>query len=142
MAILGPFLNGYITVNGQNYSAFCTKITVTTGRDTEDVTAMGATNKAYVLSLGDATIEAEFLQEYASGAASIDAALWALNQGSSTFVVEVRPVNTGRAVTNPAYLMTSLLPEYTPLDGKVADVAIVKTKFINGAAAGMTRVTA
>jgi flagellar basal body P-ring protein FlgI len=134
------FTNGFITVNGVDLSNHCSKITVTSAKDTVEVTAMGAVNKAYVLGLGDGTISADFFQDFA--AASVDATLFPLHSAGSTFTVEVRPVNAARSATNPAYIMTALLPEYSPLDGSVGDAPSITVNFTNGAQTGLTRATA
>lgn len=134
------FTNGFITVNGVDLSNHCSQITVNDAKDTVDVTAMGATNKAYAVGLGDATISADFFQDFAAG--SVDATLWPLHSGGGTFTVEVRPQNAARSTTNPAFIMTALLPEYSPLDGSVGDASAITVSFVNGAQAGLTRATA
>ena len=139
MAIIGAFTNGYILVNAVDLSDHCDRIVVKTNRAPLNATGMGAINSVWILGLGDATIEADFFADFA--AAKTDQTLWPLQQGATTFAVEVRPVNAARSVTNPAYLMTCLLPEYTPIDGKTGDLLNTTVVFVNGAAAGLTRAT-
>jgi hypothetical protein len=87
MAIMGAWTNGYISVNGVDLSNHATSITVETTRDDVDVTAMGAVNKVHSPGLGDATITATFLQDYAAG--SVDATLSAQTGSTTPFTVEV-----------------------------------------------------
>lgn len=140
MAILGPWLNGYITVAGVNLSDHATALAVETTRDEVDVTAFGAVQKVTMPGLGDGTMTATFLQDYAAG--SVDATLAAQSLVSVGFVVEIRPVNGARSVTNPGYVMTALMYGYNPVSGGVGDAATVDVTFRNAAQTGIQRLTA
>jgi hypothetical protein len=139
MAIIGAFTNGYISVNGINLSDHATSITVETTRDEVDVTAMGAVQKVTTPGLGDATITATFLQDYAAG--SVDATLSGLATSSTPFTVEVRPTPGGRSATNPGYTLSALMYGYTPLDGSVGDALAITTSFRNASQTGLQRLT-
>jgi hypothetical protein len=139
MAIVGPFLNGYISVNGVNLSDHATSISVETTRAEVDVTAMGAANTVNNPGLGDATISVTFLQDFAAG--SVDATLSALSSSNTPFTVEVRPVNGARSATNPGYSMSSLMYGYSPVAGGVGDAMTVDITFRNAAQAGLSRLT-
>lgn len=129
--------NAYVLVNGVDLSDHCSKVTTEDKRDSVDVTAMGATNKAVAKGLGDATIKLDFFQDFA--AAKVHATLQPLIGSSSTVAVEVRPTNAARSATNPAILLAgALLMNYSGLDGKVGDASAISAEFQNGSAAGMT----
>jgi hypothetical protein len=140
MAILGAFTNAYISVNGVDLSNHCTTVSVETTRDEVDVTAMGATQKVVTPGLGDGTISATFLQDYAAG--SVDATLNPLSTTTTPFTVEVRPVNAARSPTNPGYSMQCLMYGYPPIGGSVGDALTVDISFRNAAQTGLQRLTA
>ena len=139
MAILGPFTNGYLTVNGVNLSDHVTAMSVETNRDEVDVTAMGAVQKVQMPGLGDATITVTFLMDYAAG--SVDATLSPLSSTSTPFTVEARPVNAARSTTNPGYQMSALMYGYSPIGGSVGDALTVDVTFRNAAQTGLQRLT-
>lgn len=140
MAILGTFTNAKLIVSGTDLSDHCTAVQVETTRDEVDVTAMGAVNKVVTPGLGDATISATLLQDYAAG--SVDSVLSALSTTNTPFVVEVRPQNIARSTTNPAYVLTSLMYGYPPIGGSVGDALTIDVSFRNAAQTGLQRLTA
>ena len=139
MAVL-ILTNAYCIVNSVDLSDHVRSVTIETTDDDVDITAMGATAKAYAKGLGDANITVEFLQDFA--AAKVDATLWPLKSGSSTFTVGVRPVNAARSTTNPEYQITAMLFGYNPLDGGVGDASTTSVTFRNASQTGMSRLTA
>ena len=127
--------NAYVAVNGVDLSDHVESVTVSDDRDKVDVTAMGATAKAYQKGLGDAKIEIGFFQDFA--AAKVHATLQPLIGSTTPVAVEVRAVNTGRGATNPAfYLASALMFNYTGLDGSVGDASKMKAEFSNANSAG------
>ena len=140
MAVLGAFTNAKVIVNGVDLSDHCTAVSVESSLDEVDITAMGATNKVVTPGLGDATISATFLQDY--GAGSVDATLQPLSvAGAAAFQVEVRPVNSARSTTNPAYVMTAKMYGYNPVGGSVGDELTIDVSFRNAAQTGLQRLT-
>lgn len=131
--------NAMILVNSVDLSDHCDKVTVEDSRDQVDVTAMGATNKAYAKGLGDAKITAEFFQDFAAG--KTYATLQPLIGSSSTVQIEVRPVNAARSATNPAFVMQGLLMTFNGLDGQVGDASKISAEFVNGGSSGLQYLT-
>lgn len=140
MAILGAFTNAQVIVNGIDLSDHCTTVTIESTRDEVDVTAMGAVQKVQTPGLGDATISATFLQDYAAG--STDATLSGLATSNTPFQVEVRPQKLARSATNPAYVLTALMYGYPPIGGSVGDALTVDVSFRNASQSGLQRLTA
>ena len=129
--------NAQVFVNSVDLSDHVSKVTVEDSRDSVDVTAMGATNKAVTKGLGDAKITIDFFQDFAAG--KVHATLQPLISSSTTVPVEVRPVNGARSATNPAmYLAGALLMTYNGLDGSVGDASSITAEFANGSQAGLT----
>jgi hypothetical protein len=131
--------NAQVIVNSIDLSDHVDQVTVEDTRDAVDVTAMGATNKAYTKGLGDAKITIEFLQDFAAG--KTYATLQPLIGSTSTVQVEVRPVNAARSATNPAMVLQAFLMSFNALDGKVGDASRISAEFINGSQSGLTYAT-
>lgn len=128
--------NAQVLINGVDLSDHVQKVVLEDTRDQVDITAMGATNKAYTKGLGDGKATVTFFQDFA--ASKVHATLQPLIGSSSTFSVEVRPVNGARSATNPAFLMTALLFNYGMLNGGVGDASTMDAEFVNAAQAGIT----
>lgn len=132
--------DAFVSVNGVTLSDHVSKVTIEDTRDQVDITAFGATNKAYTKGLGDAKVTLDFFQDFAAG--KVHATLQPLIGSSTPFTLEVRPTSAGRSATNPASLMSALLFNYNMLDGSVGDAAAMSAEFVNAAQAGMTYPTA
>ena len=132
--------NAFVSVNGVDLSDHVTAVTIETTDDDVEITAMGAVAKAYAKGLGDANMTVTFLQDFAAG--KVDATLYPLKAGNTTFTVAVRPTNAVASPTNPEYRITAMLFGYNPLDGSIGDASSTDVTFRNASQAGMTRVTA
>lgn len=135
MAIL-IMTNAMVLVNGVDLSDHCSKVSLMDNRNSVDITAMGASNLTIGKGLGDAKATIDFYQDFA--AAKVHATLQPLIGTTTTVVIEVRAVNGARAVTNPAFLMSGLLMNYSMVDGKVGDALSVSYEFQNGSQSGVT----
>lgn len=136
------FNNCMVIVNGVDLSNRFREATVEGVIDTGEATAMGSLAKETVLGLPDAKITGTVYLDFAAG--SVDAVLYPLWSGRTSFVVEVRPRNAARAATNPAYTLTAFLPTYTPIQGSAvsADAGTTDVEFVNAAQVGLQRLTA
>jgi hypothetical protein len=132
--------DAYVNVNGVVLSDHANKVTVTDNRDTVDITAFGATSKAIVKGLGDATISVDFFQDTAAG--KTHATLQPLIASNTPVTIEVRPTSAARSATNPAAVMQGLLTTYNFLDGSIGDASVITAEFVNASQAGMTYPTA
>ena len=125
-----------IIINGVTLSDHGNKVTVTDNREQKDVTAFGASAKAYQKGLGDASIVVTLYQDFAAG--KTHATLSPLISSTTPIAVEVRPTSAARSATNPAcYLATALMFDYSPLDASVGDVPTTTATFMNSGNAGM-----
>lgn len=132
--------NASVTVNGVDLSDHVQKVTVETTRDNVEVTAMGATNKAYLGGLGDATMTVTFFSDFA--ASSIHATLYPLSTSSTPFPVIVKPANVATSTTNPSFWLSALMFGYKPIDGAVGDASTLDVVFQNATQTGMIVSTA
>jgi hypothetical protein len=111
--------NAYITINSVNLSDHIASVTLTTADDVIETTAFGSTARTRVAGLGDNSIALEFHQDYATS--NVEATIYPL-LGSTTTVV-VKPNGSSTAATNPSYTFTTLVSEWTPLNGAVGELA-------------------
>ena len=135
MAVL-VLTNAYVTVNAVDLSDHVTSVTLDTGADDIDTTAMGATFKNRTGGLKEWSVQITFQQDYAS--AKVDATIWPLL--GSTTAVQIKPVNAATSATNPQYSGSVLVSEYQAVGGSVGELA---TTSVTWPGAGtLTRATA
>lgn len=126
-----------IIINGVTLSDHGNQVTVTDSRDDKDATAFGATSKASLKGLGDATMDIVLFQDFAAG--KTHATLSPLISSTTPAAVEVRPTSAARSATNPAALLaTALMFDYKMLDASVGDIPTTTASFKNSGNAGMT----
>ena len=128
-----------IIVNGVTLSDHAKKVTLGDEREKKDITAFGATNRAYGKGLGDATMSVDFYQDFA--ASKVHATLQPLIGGTTPFTVEVRGTSAARSATNPAYVMSALLFTYPMLDGEVGEPSTATYEFANASQTGIQYLT-
>jgi hypothetical protein len=129
-----------IIINGVTLSDHSNQVTITDSRDDKDATAFGATSKASLKGLGDATMDIVFFQDFAAG--KTHATLQPLIASTTPVQIEVRPTSGARSATNPAFVLaTALMFDYKPLDASVGDVPMTTATFKNSGNAGMTYLT-
>jgi hypothetical protein len=129
-----------VIVNGVTLSDHANSVTINDTRDSVDITAFGATNKAVTKGLGDASISVDFFQDFAAG--KTHATLQPLVGSSTGVVIEVRPTSGARSATNPAAVMTGLLMNYNMLAGGIGEASTISAEFVNSSQAGLTYPTA
>jgi hypothetical protein len=132
--------DAFVSINGVTLSDHVSKVTLTDSRDSVDITAFGATSKAITKGLGDAKVDVDFFQDFA--AAKVHATLQPLIGSTTPFTVEVRPTSAARSATNPAFVMSALLMDYSMLDGSVGDASSFTASFVNASQSGVTYPTA
>src|SRR5262252_2420996 len=112
-----------VIVNGVTLSDHASKVTLEDTKEPVDITAFGATNKAFTKGLGDGKATIDFFQDFA--ASKVHATLQPLIQSTTGIVLEVRGTSAARSTTNPAYVMTCLLMNYNMLDGAVGEASSI-----------------
>jgi hypothetical protein len=121
------FTNGYVLVNGVDLSDHAVSIEVDGKAEDIETTSMGAAGKGRLPGLRDEAIKIKWRQDFA--ASKVDATLAPLYTGGTSFAIEIRPVNSARSTTNPAYTATVYLLDYNPIAGEVGKVLDVDTTF-------------
>jgi hypothetical protein len=129
--------NALVIVNGVTLSDHGNQVTVEDMRDQVDISGFGTANKMYQKGLGDAKITVKFLQDFA--ASSVHATIQPLIGQTTGVAVEIRPTNSARSATNPAFLLASALVfNYKGLDGQIGNASEVTVEFVNAGTAGLT----
>jgi hypothetical protein len=131
--------NAAIIVNSVDLSNHCSQVEVSMEKEEVDVTSFGSSAKEILPGVADASITATFFNDFA--AASVDATLQPLYQSGSQFPVKVIPNGTVVSATNPSYLGTMVLLQYTPISGGMGDASTMDVEFRNAAQAGIVRGT-
>ena len=122
MAILGPYVNAYVLVNGVDLSDHVDTATLTLARDDVDVTAMGAFGHQHIASLENDKVDLIFFQDY--GASKVDATLFPLFHAGTAFAFKMAGNGSTISGSNPSYSGTVTLMDYSPLGGKVGVAAM------------------
>ena len=134
-------VDAMIIINGVTLSDHGNQVTVTDSREEKDATAFGATSKASLKGLGEASIDITLFQDFAAG--KTHATLSPLISSATPVAVEVRPTSAARSATNPAALLaTAQMFNYKFLDASIGDVPATTATFKNSGNAGMTYPTA
>jgi len=116
----------YIVINGTNLSDHVSAVTLDLKKDGVETTSFSGGGRERVAGLKDDSLQLTIQSDYA--AASVDAVLFPLYNNETEFQVEIRPTSSAVSTTNPKYTATCVLFEYSPLDGKVGDLADTKVK--------------
>lgn len=124
--------NAYVSLAGNNISAYVRQVTINYEAETQDDTTMGDTTRSSIAGLKNWTLSIETLPEASS---ALDAILFPL-VGSNGIDVEVRPVNATVSSTNPKYTAKGLVKSYTPVSGSVGDVLSSPVEVVPSKGAG------
>lgn len=104
-----------VLINGTDLSANVASVDVNMAAADVDTTAMGASGKDRLPGLRDESFVITWVADWA--AAKVDATLQPLYSGGTSHTVEIRPTSAARSATNPAYLGTCYLLDYSPIAG-------------------------
>lgn len=130
--------NCYVTVNGTNFSDHVSSVTVSMSKKGVDTTNFSGGGSEQQAGLKNDEFDITFQQDFS--AASVDAVLYPLYNNETEFLIEVRPQTAAVSTTNPSYIGTCILLDYTPVDGKPGDLSESKLK-IPSQRAGIARAT-
>ncbi len=123
--------DAYVYIGSTNYSAGVVSVTVTLAKEALDDTAMGDSARSNAMGIEANSISIEFFQDFSS---NIDTELWTAWNAGTALTVLVKPVDTTASGTNPSYSVSCMIPEYTPIDGAVGEMATFTQAFVGNAA--------
>jgi len=110
--------NAYVVFGSTDLSDHIASITINTNYDIVETTAFGDTAKKRVAGLADNSVSFEFHQDYATS--SVEQTIYPLL--GTAVSVSVKPVNTTTSPVNPQYAFSTLISEWTPLNGSVGEL--------------------
>jgi hypothetical protein len=111
--------NAYVVFGSTDLSDHISSVTLNTTYDIVETTAFGDTAKKRVAGLADNSVSFEFHQDFATS--SVEQTIYPLL--GTAVSVEIRPVNTTVSTVNPKYSFSTLVSEWTPLNGAVGELA-------------------
>lgn len=129
-------LAGFVSLNGQNLSAYTRKCEVSVEVEDKDVTTYASLGWKEVLGgLKSGELSLEFLQDVA--ASQIDSIMWPLLGTVVPFQVRLDSAAVG--TSNPQYSGSVLIKSWNPIEGGVGDEASVSVTYPTSGA--VTRAT-
>jgi hypothetical protein len=114
------FKKGHLTFGGQDLSDHVRSMTLDTGIESQDKTAMGANTRQSKGGLKTASLSIEFFQDFASN--ELDAVIAGLTDNEVAFTIKADSGST--SATNPKWSGTGLITSYNPIAGSVGDMAV------------------
>jgi hypothetical protein len=123
--------NAFISVGGVDLSDLVASVTLNSTFDVVETTAFSSTAaKTRVAGLADNSVTLEFHQDYATSA--VEQTIYPL-LGTAVSVV-AKPVAGTTTTVNPQYTFSTLVSEWTPLNGSVGELATASVTWpISGA---------
>jgi hypothetical protein len=122
--------NASVVFGSTDLSSYISSITLNSTFDIVETTAFGNTAKTRVAGLADNSVTFEFHQDYATSA--VEQTIYPL-LGTAVTVV-AKPVAGTTTAVNPQYTFSTLVSEWTPLNGSVGELATASVTWpISGA---------
>jgi len=122
--------NASVVFGSTDLSSYISSITLNSTFDIVETTAFGNTAKTRVAGLADNSVTFEFHQDYATSA--VEQTIYPL-LGTAVTVV-AKPVAGTTTTVNPQYSFSTLVSEWTPLNGSVGELATASVTWpISGA---------
>ena len=122
--------NASVVFGSTDLSTYISSITLNSTYDIVETTAFGNTAKTRVAGLADNSVTFEFHQDYATSA--VEQTIYPL-LGTAVSVV-AKPVAGTTTAVNPQYQFSTLISEWTPLNGSVGELATASVTWpISGA---------
>lgn len=141
MAIHGPLVDAFVSVNGIDVSDHVTSVTIEQTTPEVDITTMGSAFQVFTPGIPDGTITVTFMQDFA--ASEIDPILSPLYSAGTPFPVVVRADSATVGPANPSFTMGSArMYSYSPIAGDIGSALTTEVAFRNAGTAGIVRATA
>jgi hypothetical protein len=122
--------NASVAIGAVDVSDQVRSVTLTIGYDQLEVTAMGATGRAYTKGLQSVDVTLEMFNSY--GASEVEATLEDI-VGDDAVTLVISPNGTTESATNPEYTITgAFLSNFTPIVGTVGELSMVNVTFVGG----------
>jgi hypothetical protein len=113
--------NASVWIGGSDISNHVTSCTINYKKELIEDTAMGDSSRSRIGGLEDWSIDLEIQNDYADN--NIDEILYGLVSAGVGFAVIIKPEATTISASNPAWTGTGIAESYSPIQGKVGDLA-------------------
>ena len=122
--------NASVAIGAVDLSDQVRSVTLTVGFDQLEVTAMGATGRAFTKGLQSVDVTLEMFNSY--GTSEVEATLWDV-VGDDAVTLVISPNGTTESASNPEYTITgAFLSTFTPIVGTVGELSMVNVTFTGG----------
>ena len=122
--------NAYVLFGSTDLSDHISSVSLSSTFDIVETTAFGQTAKTRVAGLADNSVTLEFHQDYATS--SVEQTIYPTLGTAVT--IAIKPVNGTTTVVNPQYSFSTVVSEWTPLNGAVGELATASVSWpISGA---------
>lgn len=128
-----------VTFNSVDLSDHVESVEINQDIEDVDITAMGATSRAFAPGLRNDSVTVTFYQDFAAG--KVDATLNGFIGNAAGASLVVKPTSGSTSTVNPAYTMTATLYSYQPLSGTVGEASMVEVEFRPVAGGSIVRAT-
>lgn len=135
----GVSTNGLVKLSGVDLTSMVRSVVISQNYDKVEVTAMGATSKAYIPGLSDDTVTIEFMQNF--GATSTDATISPLLGSTTGATLLIQTSSATVSATQPSYTMLANAYTYEPLNGAVGALSTTSVAFAPAAGSKITKAT-
>lgn len=126
----------FFSFGGTEISDHVKSLTLNTGVETNDKTAMGDSTRLMKAGLSTWTVDVELHGDFAA-TTELDALVAGLSNNEAAIII--RPDSASVGTSNPQYAGTGLLSSYTPMSGSVGDLGVMSISLV--AASALTRTT-
>ena len=122
--------NCRVEVNGVDFSDHVSSVEVNAQKDDVDTTSFDGSGRERKAGLQDNSFVLNFQQDFAvSPSNEVDATLFPLWTNETEFTVKVRPTSSAISTSNPEFVGTCILLEYSPLNGSVGELSETEVTF-------------
>ena len=122
--------NATVAIGAVDVSDQCQSVTLTTGFDQLETTAMGSNGRSYTKGLQSVDVTLTMFNSY--GAGEIEATL-ADVVGDDAVTLVISPSGTSESASNPEYTITgAFLASFTPIVSTVGELSMVNVTFTGG----------
>ena len=122
--------NATVAIGAVDVSDQVQSVTLTTGFDQLETTAMGDNGRKYTKGLQTVDVTLTMFNSY--GSSEIEATLFDVC-GDDAVTLTISPSGTTESATNPEYTITgAFLSNFTPINSSVGELSMVNVTFTGG----------
>lgn len=116
-----PLFNCFIEADGVDLTDHFASVLVNMSSEEIDTTTYADDNKRRAAGVGDDSFELTVHHDFDPG--SVDEVLWPLHAAGSDFLVRVRASSDPVSASNPEFVGTCILLQYSPLAGDAGELS-------------------